>query len=226
MRWLVGVLGSVLLAGACGGESYDPTIDPASFVAGVDNMYFPLVPGTVFHYAVQETDEQVTVTVTSDTKVVIGVTCTIVHDQAMSGGMVVEDTLDYYAQDKDGTLWYFGEDTTEYSGATSSKEGSWESGIDGAKPGVIIPGHPKVGQSYRQEYLEGEAEDEGEILALDASVTVAAGSFSACLKTRDFSKLEPDVEENKFYCPGTGQVRAIATKGGPETEDLISVTAP
>lgn len=218
---------AIALVAACGGSStYDPQIDPAHFVSGVNNMYFPLVPGTVFDYDVIETDETVTVTVTAETKVVMGVTCIVVRDIARSGGQIVEDTYDWYAQDDGGTVWYFGEDTTEFDGGQSSKEGSWEGGIDGALPGKIIPGTPHLGDVYRQEFYEGEAEDQGEILSLDAAVTVPVGAFTGCLKTRDFSALEPTVEENKFYCPGVGQVRAIATKGGPETEDLIAVTHP
>jgi hypothetical protein len=223
VNYLAAVL---LLAAACGGDAYDPVIDPSRFVVGVDNPYFPLVPGTVFEYDVLETTEAVTVTVTSDTRQVMGVTCMVVHDVARSGGVVVEDTYDWYAQDDSGTVWYFGEDTTAFDGGATSKEGSWEGGVDGAKPGVIIPGAPRVGDVYRQEFLAGEAEDQGEVLALDATVAVPYGSFSGCLKTRDFTLLEPDVEENKFYCPSIGQVRAIATKGGAETEDLIAVTHP
>jgi hypothetical protein len=216
----------VAAAVGCGGSSYDPKIDPAHFVSGVDNQYFPLVPGTVFQYRVQETNEEVTVTVTSETKLVMGVTSMVVRDTARSGGQIVEDTYDWYAQDDQGSLWYMGEDTTEFDGSATSKEGSWEGGLDGALPGKIIPGSPHVGDTYRQEYYEGEAEDMGEILSLDASVTVAAGSFTGCLQTRDYSALEPEIEENKWYCRGTGQVRAIATKGGAETEDLISVMHP
>jgi len=218
---------AVALVAACGGgDDYNPSIDPARFVSGVDNQFFPLVPGTVFEYDVLETTETVTVTVTSETRVVMGVTCVVVRDVARSGGQVVEDTFDWYAQDSDGTVWYFGEDTTAFDSGTTSKEGSWEGGVDGAKPGKIILGSPHIGDVYRQEFLADEAEDQGEVLALDASVTVPYGTFSGCLKTRDFTALEPDIEENKFYCPGVGQVRAIATKGGAETEDLISVTHP
>lgn len=211
----------------CGGSSYDPKIDPAHFVSGVDNQFFPLVPGTVFQYRVQETNEDGTVTVTPDTKVIMGVTTMVVRDTARSNGIVVEDTLDYYAQDDEHTVWYFGEDTTEYDGiGGSSTEGSWTGGVDDALPGKIIPGTLTVGDTYRQEYYADEAEDMGEILALDTAITVPAGSYTGCLQTRDFSPLEPEVEENKWYCPGTGQVRAIATKGGAETEELISVAHP
>ncbi|HUS29169.1 MAG TPA: hypothetical protein VMZ53_11680, partial [Kofleriaceae bacterium] len=197
---------ALVVAMGCGGSSYDPSIDPAHFVSGVDNPLFPLVPGTVFQYRVQETGEEVTVTVTADTKLVMGVPCVVVRDTARSGGQIVEDTYDWYAQDDQGTVWYMGEDTTAYDGGMTSKEGSWQGGVDGALPGKIIPGSPHVGDTYRQEYYEDEAEDMGQILALDASITVPAGSYVGCLQTRDFSALEPEIEENKWYCPGVGQV--------------------
>jgi hypothetical protein len=218
---------ALLIAGCGGGgDSYDPSIDPATFVSGVDNKFFPLVPGTVFDYDVQETDETVRVTVTTQTRVVMGVTCMVVHDVASAGGAVIEDTFDWYAQDGDGSVWYFGEDTTAFEDGATSKEGSWEAGVDGAKPGIVMLGMPKVGERYRQEYFKGEAEDEGEVLSIDAAVTVPYGSFSGCVQTRDFTALDPDVEENKYYCPMVGEVRAMVTKGGAEHEDLIAVTKP
>lgn len=216
----------ILLALVACGDPYDPKIDPAHFVSGVDNRYFPLVPGTVLDYDVLETTETTRTTVTADKKVIMGVTCVVVHDVASSAGQVVEDTYDWYAQDDTGTVWYFGEDTTAMDAGTISKEGSWQAGVNGAKPGKIMPGSPHVGDRYRQEYLAGEAEDEGEILDLNAAVTVPYRSFTGCIKTRDFTALEPDVEEDKYYCPGVGVVRSIATKGGPETEDLVAVTSP
>ena len=214
------------LAVGCGGDDYNPNVDPAHFVAGVTNPLFPLVPGTVFDYKVQETTETVRVTVLAETKVIEGITCVVVHDVASSGDQVVEDTFDWYAQDDQGNVWYMGEDTTAYDMGATSKEGSWEYGVDGALPGIIIEGSPQVGDRYRQEYLQGEAEDEGEVLSIDASVTVPFGSFTGCVQTRDFTALEPDVEENKFYCPNLGIVRSMATKGGAEHEDLIAVTHP
>jgi hypothetical protein len=219
---------ALCLVAACGGggTDYKPSIDPARFVTGVNNTYFPLVPGTVFDYDVLESDEAVTVTVTGDTKVVMGVTCVVVHDVAKVGGIVEEDTYDWYAQDVDGTVWYFGEDTTAFEGGTSSKEGSWQAGVDGAQPGIVMLGTPTVGQRYRQEFFEGEAEDEGEVLSVDASVTVPYGSFTGCVQTRDFTALEPAIEENKYYCPGIGQVRAQAVKGGSQHEDLVALTKP
>jgi hypothetical protein len=203
-------------------ESYKPNSDPALFVSAVDNPLFPLVPGTKFVY--QGGDETVEVTVTADKKDIMGVSCTVVHDQAKVGGEVIEDTFDWYASDSSGAVWYFGEDTKEMSGGkVVSTEGSWEAGVDGAKPGILIPATPEIGQEYRQEYYACHAEDKGTILTLDASTTVPAGSFTGCLKTHDFTRLEPDVSEEKYYCPGKGLVLSVDTNTG-DREELVMVT--
>jgi hypothetical protein len=205
--------------------SYDPVIDPASFVSGVDNPLYPLVVGTVFTY--QAGDEHVEITVMPDTKDILGVTCVVVHDQATVNGSVIEDTYDWFAQDSAGAVWYMGEDTKEFntSGVVVSTEGSWEAGADDAKPGVIVPASPAVGDKYRQEYRACHAEDMGEILALDATADVAAGSYSGCLQTRDTTPLEPDVNEEKYYCPDVGIVLSVDVASG-EREELLSVTPP
>jgi len=200
---------------------------PADFVAAVTNPYFPLQPGTVFNFVNKEdaVTQNVTVTVTHDTKVILGVPCTVVHDVVMQSGQLEEDTFDWYAQDKDGTVWYFGEDTKAYaSDGSFSTEGSFEAGVNGAKPGFIIKLHPTVGDAYRQEFAAGVAEDRAEILSVDESATVQAGSFQHCVKTKDFSDLEPGVTENKFFCPNTGQILAVTVQGGTGREELVSIT--
>jgi hypothetical protein len=213
---------------APGGVTSTPDhVVPADFVAEVTNPYFALPPGTVFNF-VNETDdgtEDIVVTVTHDTKVILGVTCTVVHDVVMQDGELTEDTFDWYAQDKDGTVWYFGEDTKAYDGEGSfTTEGSFEAGVNGAKPGFIIKLHPTVGDAYRQEFAPGVAEDRAEILSVDESATVAAGSFQHCVKTKDFSDLEPGITENKLFCPNIGQILAVTVEGGSEREELVSVT--
>lgn len=201
---------------------YNPTIDPANFVAAVTNPYFPLVPGTTFHYT--SPPEDIAVTVTHDTKVILGVTCTVVHDVASEDGVTTEDTFDWYAQDRDGNIWYFGEDTKAFDNGHVSTEGSFEAGVNGAKPGIIMEGHPIVGDAYRQEYAPGVAEDRGEVLSLTESGSVAFGPFENCLKTKDFSDLEPNDVENKVFCPNVGQVLAVTVKGGNDREELVSIT--
>ncbi len=129
----------------------------------------------------------------------------MVDDRAWEGGQLIEKTYDWFAQDKEGTVWYFGEDTKEYeNGEVVSTKGSWEAGVDGAKPGIIMQADPKVGQTYRQEYYPGEAEDMAKVLSLDASVTVPYGFFDHVLETKEWTPLQPVFFEKKYYVRGVG----------------------
>ena len=226
-------LRSLLLVGglALGGcslfaedKSYNPNIDPGQFVTVIDNPFFPLKPGTThrFRSSSDEGVQDITVTVTQTTRLIAGITATVVHDVVSQDGQVREDTWDWYAQDRDGNVWYLGEDTKEYEHGTQSTEGSWETGVKGAKPGIVMPAHPRVGQMNRQEYLIGIAEDEGEIIALDETVTVAAGTFTGCVKTKEWSRLEPGVLEHKYYAPGVGVVAEVDIEGGTEHVELVA----
>ena len=221
-------LAAVVVAGCAAvgvrDKTYHPHVDPANFTAGVvDNPYFPLVPGTVFTFiekSKNETSENI-VTVTRDTKEIMGVKCVVVHDVVKKHGRVAEDTYDWYAQDKQGAVWYFGEDTKEISpGGRINTAGSWTAGVNG-QPGVIMPAHPTAGKPYRQEYSPNNAEDMGQVIAVDETVTVPYGRFTGCVKTKDWSLLESG-SENKWYAKGIGCVRAVATDGN--TEELVSVT--
>ena len=209
-----------------GDEPYEPVINPADFVAQIDNQYLPLTPGTTMIYEGESEDgsERIEVEVTQDTKEILGVTCTIVRDRVWVDGELEEDTFDWFAQDKDGNVWYFGEDSKEYEdGVVTSTEGSWESGVDGAKPGILMKANPQVGDAYRQEYYEDEAEDLAEVLSLNESASVAYGDFENCLKTQEWTPLEPDVVEEKYYAPGFGVVLEVAVKGGSERIELVEV---
>jgi hypothetical protein len=201
--------------------SYAPQLDPANFVATIDNPFLPWTPGTVFTY--EGGDETIVVTVTNDTRVVMGVTTTVVRDTATVDGDVTEDTFDWYAQDADGNVWYFGEDTTEFDGDETSKAGSWEAGIDGAQPGIVMLANPVVGSVYRQEFLACEAEDMGEVVGLDEDISVPAGDFTGCVRTRDYTRLELTSNEYKWYCPDVGQVSTVDIWTGAR-EDLVSIT--
>jgi hypothetical protein len=204
--------------------SYQPKIDAPNFKSKVDNPYFPLVPGTVFRYIERDGDEQnmIETTVTSETKTVMGVPCTVVHDVESRDGRVIEDTYDWYAQDKDGTVWYFGEATKEFHrDGTSSSAGSWEAGVNGALPGIIMPGNPKPGDPYRQEYAKGHAEDMGQVVAVNESVKVPAGSYNDCVCTKDWSMIERG-SERKWYARGIGFVRSESNGG--EVAELISIS--
>ena len=205
---------------------YDWTIDPADFVATVDNPYFPLEPGTTYVFAGTSEGERevVTVRVTARTKVIQGVTCVVVRDTVRTGGEVTEDTFDWYAQDVDGNVWYMGEDTKEYDhGEVVSTEGSWEGGVHGALPGVIMPADPTVGLAYTQEHYAGQAEDKGKIVALGRQVSVPFGSFDDVLITEDWTPLEQNVLERKSYAPGIGVVFEELVKGGQEVLRLVEV---
>jgi hypothetical protein len=193
-------------------------LDAGDFVDRIDNPNWPMAVGSRWVY--RETDgdggeQRVEVTVTDRTRTILGIDATVVRDVVSEDGAVVEDTFDWYAQDKDGNVWYLGEDTKEYeNGKVVSTEGSWEAGVDGAQAGIIIPGEPAVGQAYRQEYYEGEAEDNGEILSLDATAKVPYGSFYGVLKTKDTNALEPGVLEHKYYAKDVGLVLAVNVSGG------------
>jgi hypothetical protein len=204
-----------------GGQAYDPVIDPANFTTNINNPYSPLVPGTTYIYQVQSDQgmERDTIAVTHNTKVIDGVTCIEVHDVVSLNGVATEDTLDYFAQDLAGNVWYFGENSEEMSnGRVISVEGSWMAGVDGAKPGILMEAHPKVGDVYREEFFMGTAEDWSRVLALRQTVTVPAGTFTNCLKTEDASTLEPGMPEDKFYAPGVGFVKSIDLDTGFATE--------
>ena len=206
-----------------GGDTYAPVIVPADFSTTIDNPYFPLPVGTTF-VSMENGEEEVNVTVTSDTRVVMGVTTVVVHDVVTDKDKkVLEDTYDWYAQDSDGNVWYLGEDTTEYeNGKLKTKEGSWQAGVDGALGGIIVPAHPEPGLTYREEYYEGHAEDSAEVLTLNAHAKVPHGNYDTLLQTRNFSSIEPDVVEEKFYAPGVGVVLEITVSGGTDRGELIS----
>lgn len=150
--------------------------------------------------------------------------CVVVDDRVFENGKLTEQTYDWYAQDKKGNVWYFGEDSKEIkNGKVTSTKGSWKAGKDGAKPGIIMQAHPKAGQSYRQEYQKGVAEDMARALKLNGSTSVPYGSFKHVLVTREWSPLEPNVVERKYYAPGVGDILEVTIKGPPETIELVAV---
>ena len=196
---------------------YAPFIDPANFVSAVTNRYFPLKPGTTVviegtRDGIPRRDEQ---TVTNETKVIMGVPCVVVRDVATSQTALVEKTTDWYAQDKDGNVWYFGEDTAEYvDGKVSSTAGTWLAGVDGALPGLIMKAHPIVGDEYRQEFRPGIAEDYATVLQIDATQSTPAGDFQFVVVTEDIDLLDRSKNEHKFYAPGVGLVASDGTVSG------------
>jgi len=209
-----------------GGGTYEPVIDPNDFVATIDNPLLPMTPGTTYVYETLTSDglEHDVVEVTQNTRTILGVTCVEVHDSVSVDGVLEEDTLDWFAQDKLGNVWYFGENSLSLEdGLIVGVGGSWQAGVDGAQPGIVMKAIPVVRSIYRQEFKLGTAEDMGEVLALNQTETVPFGTFTNLLETRDFSPKEPDADEHKFYAPGVGVVLEIDLETGDRTE-LISVT--
>lgn len=206
---------------------YSPVIVPSNFTRLVNNRYWPLRPGTAYHYegvrgATAQTDDEV---VLRRTKRIIGVACTVVRDTVSEHGRAVERTLDYYAQDKQGNVWYMGEDSFELkSGHMVKASDSWLTGVDGAKPGIIMPATPKPGEAYRQEYYPpAEALDQARVLRYAASVTVPYGTYRHVLVTSERSPLEPQTEQ-KYYAPGVGELAERVVKGHHEAFQLVRVS--
>ena len=201
-------------------ETYAPVIDPANFVTTIDNPYMTLIPGTTFIYdgITEKGKGHNEVYVSSETKVILGVTCIVVKDTVMVDGVLEEATLDWYAQDRQGNVWYFGEDSKEYEkGAVVGTKGSWEAGVDGALPGIVMKANPTIGETYRQEYYRGEAEDLATVLSLSESISIPFGSYSDVLMTNEWSALDtPPVYEHKYYAKGIGFIMTKYLEGGYE----------
>jgi hypothetical protein len=164
-------------------------------------------------------------TVTTDTKVILGVTTIVVRDQAYENGVLVEDTFDWYAQDKAGNVWYFGEDTKELdaNGNVISTEGSWEAGVNGAEPGIVMEANPKKGDKYQQEFAADVAEDMAQVIGFEDSFCVRYGCFEDVLVTKEWTPLEHGVVENKYYAKGVGFISSVMVKGGDEQTELVRV---
>jgi hypothetical protein len=206
-------VGLGLALSACGSSGQQ-----SRFVSRVDNPWYPLAPGTTLHYRGVKDGGPMTdvVTVTDATKRIVGARATVVRDRVYVHGRLSEDTLDWFAQDHKGNVWYLGEDTKELDarGRIKSREGSWQAGVNGARPGIIMPAHPRVGQTFRMEFESGHAEDWERI----------ADVSSRRLRTEEWTPLEPGVLDNKYYVRGVGSVREVTVRGGHETLELVSVS--
>jgi len=208
-----------------GPDPYDPLIDPANFVSEVNNPYFPLVPGTTMIYKGRSEGDVITdsFAITHNTRVIGGVSCVEVHDSVYTNDTLTEDTLDWFAQDKNGNVWYFGENTAELEGGLlATIAGSFLAGVNHDKPGIIMKAHPAVGDFYRQEFSLGNAEDNALTIGLNATVTVPFGTFDHCLKSAETTPLEPDALEDKFFAPGVGNVLTIDQVTG-ERDELVKI---
>jgi hypothetical protein len=218
---------SALNVTAAGPTDATDDINPQDFTVTIDNPFFPLPPGITFIYkgnreGRRQRDE---FAVTERTLVIDGVTCRVVHDKVFERGVLRENTFDYFAQDRDGNVWYFGEDTEELDkhGRVVSTAGTWRAGVDGAQPGVIMEAHPQVGDHYFQELAAPLAQDEAIVLNLAEIVAVPFGKFTNCLQTKEFTQLEPGNIEHKFYASGVGFILGVVVKGGKERLALVNI---
>lgn len=216
--------------GATAGTGAGAPPDPADFDDPLPNEYFPLEPGWTATLHGTEDGERLVehVVVTDRTKVIQGITTTVVRDVIRHRGALVERTADWYAADDTGTVWYFGERTAEYDehGDVISTKGSWEAGVDGAVAGIIMPADPRPTDAYRQEYYKGEAEDQGWVVERGISLRVPYGRVDHAVRTFEWSRTEPDVMVGKLFAPGLGIVLEYTLAGGNETLELVRVRQP
>ncbi len=218
---------AVMAAPASGAQ---PRPRASDFSARVDNPWLPFTPGTTFVYTGVKDGQSArdVVFVTRKTTLIDGVPCVAISDRLYLAGRLAERTTDWYTQDKQGNVWYFGEATAELdrAGRVTSTEGSWRAGRDGAAPGIFMPAHPRVGQSFRQEFYKGQAEDHFQVLDLHATVNVPYAKSTNALLTKEWTPLEPGVIDHKLYIRGIGNVEEETIKGGDEHLRLLSVRRP
>jgi hypothetical protein len=214
--------------GSAPGEAQE-AIDPADYSTSITNPLFPLSSIGPKVFEGEETDPDTGETIETrlesrvlpETTVVAGVTVTVLEEKAFEDGELVELALDYFAQHRDGSVWYFGERVDNYEdGVLRDHAGEWLAGEGANEPGIIMPAQPAAGQTYQQENAPGVAEDMATVLALDESVSVPAGEYDGCMRTREFTPLEPGIEEFKWHCPGVGLARE---EGDGSVLELVSV---
>ena len=232
---------ALLLAPGCGGSlsrsmsrsiaraaagSYNPRIDPADFQPVVDNPYFPLVPGSVFEYAGHSGREpfRIVVRVTAETKTILGIPCVVVHETVTQAGTVREESDDWYAQDHQGRVWYFGEATRRFrADGTSETKGSWQAGQGDARPGLVFEKNPVPGRFARLEYAPGSAEELAEVVSVNDSTRVPSGRSFHCIRVRQWSRLEPGMQM-KWYAKGVGLVRSESSSRDGRTVSFLTST--
>jgi hypothetical protein len=226
------VLGVLFALGSTGIAASAPASGPSpdNFVRRVDNPWFPLIPGTTFVYRGVKDGKSArdVYSVTSATKRIQGVRCTAVRDRLYLTGRLEERTTDWYAQDRRGNVWYFGESTAELdrAGRVTSTEGTWQAGRNGAQAGIYMTARPVAGQSRRQEYYQGHAEDHFSVLSLHAPISVPYLRSNRALLTKEWTPLEPDTLDHKYYVRGIGEVKEVTVKGPTERAELVSVRRP
>ena len=217
------ILAAFLVCVVCGSAQ----AASAGWARQVTNPWFPLKPGTTFVYTGEKDGRsgRDVVTVTDRMKVIRGVRCTAVDDRLYADGRLAERTTDWYAQDSNGTVWYFGEATAELdrSGHVTSTEGSWLAGRNGARAGIYMPARPHVGQTGRQEYYKGHAEDHFAVVSVRARVSVPYVTSTRAVLTKEWTPLEPGTLDHKYYVRGIGTFKEVTVKGPLERDILVSV---
>lgn len=208
-----------------GGE-YRPTVDPAQFVEQIDNRYFPLVPGSrwVYEGEVDGETERIELEVTTDRKMILGISATGVRDTNLVDGELAAVTTDWYAQDRSGNVWYFGEETQNFENGQPAGTEGWEAGVEGAQPGIFMLGTPMVGTAHRQAYRRGQIEDAAEVLRVGVAHSIGLGSYEDVVVVRGWSRLDPEVVEEKYYAPGVGKIYETLTGGGRGGTELVTFT--
>lgn len=206
------------------GGNYRPELDPADFVGAIDNPYLPFTTGSTWVYegTSEGEAERVEIEVLAERKLIMGISATVVRDKVFVADELVEDTLDWFAQDREGNVWYLGEAVKDYEdGKVVSTDGSFEVGMDGARAGIVMPAQPAVGHAYRQEFYKGKAEDMAEVLRVDEAKAVPFGRFDRVVVTRDWNPLDPDPIEEKYYAPGVGLIFETHTRGPAGRVELV-----
>jgi hypothetical protein len=204
-----------------------PRLSPLDYTTKITNKYFSLARGQKMTYEAQTSDglERVEIQITGQTKKVMGIQTLVYHDTVTVDGVLVEDTYDYLAQNKTtGDVWYFGESVDNYNnGVLVNHSGSWLAGVNDAQPGIWVKASPQVSESYQQEYLAGEAEDMVTVISTDETVTIGMGTYTNCLKTYDWTPLNPASRENKYYCPELATMVLAVDISDNEREELVKI---
>lgn len=225
---VAGVVVAVLVLTVFKKTGYNPHIIPMEFVRGVDNPYFPLLPGQTRHYQTTQDENcaEMTIAATGNTRLIMGVLCLGVQERLVADLRLFEDTWRWYAQDQDGNVWYFARETKKYDYDVVTEDWSWQAGINGAKPGMVMVGQPQdyLNKEYREEYVAGLAEDKAQVVSLNEMVTVPYGTFSGCLKIKVYSDLDPGWIENRYYAPGIGLIFSETVPEGGRHLELVSIS--
>jgi len=221
---VAGAVVAVLVLTVFKKTGYNPHIIPAEFIKGVRNRYFPLVLGRTRHYAVANGDsgDQLTVTATANTKLIMGVLCIGVQDRGLNSERLFEDTWRWYAQNQNGNVWLFAQETKKYDYNVVTEDWSWQAGANGAKPGIVMPGRPQdyLNKEYQEEFVAGVAEDKAQVLSLNETVTVPYGTFSGCLKI----KVTSGRDEYRYYASGIGLILSETVAAGGKRMELVSIS--